>query len=190
MENTITRAECAFFCLPNALYSGSLAAMSQSCCIFAFLVVSLLGAPAILAGTISIPATSQASFQESQAFSRPRNVGQTFVVPSPTSESLLTDFSFNITNVPNGDLDYEAYLFQWNPGSNAPIGGALFQSGMQTAIATGVVQFTGLNLSLNPALTYVALLSTQGPVPFNDNEELGNVGSNATAPYAGGAFVR
>lgn len=153
----------------------------------ALLSFSLL--PAAFAGTISIdsPTTGYTLSEGSSGSSIRRTVGQTFVVPNPTSEDTLTDFAFAFFGTPQVTLDYQAYIFAWDTATSRPTGGALYTSDARTGAQAP--SFSGLNVVLTPGTTYVAFLTTQGVPGGNNNDTLGTVALNTTNPYAGGTAV-
>lgn len=92
-----------------------------------------------------------------------RSVGQTFIVPTPTSESRITQFSFFVDagSTPT-DVDAAAYLYEFDTMATSPTGAALFNSGPFAINAAGELNFSGLAVDLDPAKTYIAFLSTSG----------------------------
>ena len=106
----------------------------------------------VYGGTISIPGNSTITVGFAAT-----TYGQTFVVPTPTSEDILTQFSLTF----QGSGTYHALIYQWSGDPNAPtgnaVGSALFDSGALTAPAslTQVFFNTG-GILLDPALAYVA----------------------------------
>jgi hypothetical protein len=127
---------------------------------------SVLAATFACASTLTIPNNGGTVFiQEttgSPSSSAPRSLGQTFSVPAPTTDNLLTEFDFFLAANTDATFDYEGYLFQWDPVNTRATGPALFQSAIRNG--TQPASFSGLALLLNPALQYIALVTTQGVV--------------------------
>lgn len=103
--------------------------------------------------------------------------GQTFQAPAPNN--ILTQFSLTLGTPPSGDLPTAAIsaiglVYEWGPPignsvNGAPAGSPLFQSAPVPVdldlMATGQQTFVFNvlpNLVLDPALTYVALISLLG----------------------------
>ena len=128
------------------------------------MLVLLLTAHMVFSGTITINnngATVQVQEDPAANLVR-RATGQTFIVPAPTTQNRLTEFSFEIGGVPSG-FDYEVFIYQWD-GVDRPTGSPLFSSGPQTANAAGVVTFSGLTIDLTAGTPYIAFITTQGVV--------------------------
>ena len=140
--------------------------------------------PLSTAGTIAISSDgSTAYFQESpKPRGSVRTLGQTFTVPSPTGENVLSSFAFHFASGTDKTFDYRAMIFEWDTVNARATGTALFSS----AILNGsqAPNFTGVDLILNPSLTYVALLTTQGV--NNDDFANGLLELNSVNVYAGG----
>lgn len=139
------------------------------------------------ASSISIPNNgSTVYFQENpqNPGGAVRTLGQTFTLPAPGTDNVLTDFAFALAPWSDTAFDYRAYLFQWD-GSKAT-GPALFTSAAQ--IGSQAASFSGLSIELTPGTTYIALLTTQGVV--NDGSySNGFLFNNSGNVYAdGGAY--
>ncbi len=134
-------------------------------------------------GTITIPNNgSSVFFQEAPGASfANRSLGQTFVVPSPTSDNVLTSFSFSFFSV-DAAFSYRAMIFAWDTANTRATGSALFSSGALNG--TNAPTFNGLNLALTPGTTYIALLTTQNVV--SDGFQNGLLNHNSANVYAGG----
>jgi hypothetical protein len=95
-----------------------------------------------------------------------RGVGQTFRVPAPTEESILTEIRFETLGSPYGsDFDFGFYLYEWNAAIHRTSGPALFASGhLNTAIPPTRANLTIPipEIQLDPAKSYIAFLTTAG----------------------------
>lgn len=149
-------------------------------------LIPALGLCAIAnATTLTIPTNgSSVYFQENPSApgSAVRSLGQTFVTPSLT-ETVLTDFGFFFSPGTDASFDYRAYVFQWDTATLRATGPALFTSSAQNG--SQAPSFAGLNIALDPTLTYIALLTTEGVV--NNGWSGGLLYHNSANVYAGGA---
>jgi len=147
---------------------------------------SLLSIGLASASTITIPNNGGTAFFTETNGDNPgavRSVGETFQVPAPTAQNILTDFDFFLNSNTDNTLDYRGYIFQWDTVNSRATGSALYTSPARNG--TQAAFFGGLNLVLNPVLTYVAFVTTQGVV---NNSFSGNLLKHNTADvYAGGA---
>jgi len=138
-----------------------------------------------VASTISIAGNGSNVFlQETtgSTVSAPRSLGQTFVVPSPTTQDVLTDFAFSFVGT-DSLLGYTGMIFQWDAVNTRATGPALYTSAAR--VGSQAPSFTGLSLALTPGTQYIALVTTQGVV--NDAYRNGFLVNNSTDVYAGGA---
>lgn len=147
-------------------------------------LLSLCGAVAN-ASTITIPTNgSSVYFQENpNPNSTLRSLGQTFVVPAPFTDTVLTDFAFTFAAGTGTSFDYRAYLFEWDTATTRATGTALFTSAVRNG--SQAPSFTGLNLALTPGTVYIALLTTEGAL--NNGFGDGLLTHHSGNPYAGGA---
>jgi hypothetical protein len=146
---------------------------------------SILTTAFAFASTLTIPNNgSTVFFAETTGApsAQVRSLGQTFSVPAPTTDNLLTEFDFFLAASTETGFDYEGYLFQWDAANTRAIGSALFQSTIRSGPGTAV--FSGLTLLLNPALQYIALVTTQGVA--NNSFSSGLLNHNSTNAYLGG----
>jgi len=138
------------------------------------------------ASTITIPNNGGSVFFQETSGDNPgttRSLGQTFTVPAPTAQNILTGFDFFLTQSTDNTFDYRGYIFQWDTANSRATGSALYQSSARNG--TQAAFFSGLTLVLNPALTYVAFVTTQGVA---NNSFSGNLlFHNSADVYAGGA---
>jgi hypothetical protein len=111
-----------------------------------------------------------------------RTLGQTFSVPTPGTDDVLTDFTFYFKNA-NANFDYRAYVYQWDTVNLKATGPALYTSSAQNG--SQAPTFTGLSIILDPGTTYIAFLTTEGVVNngYSDSHLLNNSGN----VYTGGA---
>ena len=121
-----------------------------------------------MAGSISIATNgSTVYFQETDGSlnTSVRSLGQTFQVPTPTSDNILNNFSFyfSTSQPPDSTFDYRGMIFEFNTGTLMATGPALFSSAVLSA-GSNAPSFTGLSLALTPGTTYIALLTTQSVV--------------------------
>jgi len=114
-----------------------------------------------------------------------RTLGQTFTVPAPGTDVVLTDFAFAFTSGTEGTFDYRAMLFLFDTVTSQASGSTLFTS--EARNGSQVPSFTGLNIPLTPGLTYIAVVTTEGVV--NDNFANGLLAHNSTNIYADGSAV-
>ena len=87
-------------------------------------------------------------------------------------------------------FNYEVQVFAFDPIALAPTGAALYASGPQIW-TTGVpvinpVTFAGLNLTLNPATTYILIFR---PEEDADSRTLGQIHQNLSDPYSDGQML-
>jgi hypothetical protein len=149
------------------------------------IALSLLGNVS-KASTLTIASNgSTVFFQENPSApgSAVRSLGQTFVVPAPTSENVLTQFVFTFASGTDTSFDYVAKIFLWDSVNTRATGSELFTSTARAG-AVGAATFSGLSLTLNPANTYIALLTTEGVV--NNGFSNGLLSHNSGNVYAGG----
>lgn len=94
-----------------------------------------------------------------------RSLGQTFMLPAPGTDNVLTGFSFAFPTdqVPDSGFDFQAYVFEFNTGTLLATGAALYTSAVLNA-GTDLPVFTGLSVALTPGTTYIAFLTTQSVV--------------------------
>lgn len=146
--------------------------------------VALLALSSIAAAaTITIPNNgSTVFFQESPSGSAVRTLGQTFVVPTPTSENILTSFGFAFASGTDTSFDYKAMIYAWDTVNNRATGSALYTSPNRTGATAP--SFTGLNLALTPGTVYIAFLTTQNVVSNGFSNGLLN--HNSGNVYSGG----
>ena len=143
-----------------------------------------------IGGTISIPDGGQISNlqEDTRALGFARSIGQTFTVPAPTSEAVLSEFTFYVdAGSSPTDVDAAAYVFEFDTGTTSPTGAALFSSPAFAINSDGPLTFTP-NVTLNPANTYIAFLSTSGLQDEDNNSA--NFESNSSNPFAGGGGFR
>jgi uncharacterized protein with beta-barrel porin domain len=110
---------------------------------------------------------------------------------TPTgSQTNLSGFTFYLAGT--FPVNFQAYVYAWNNGTNAVTGPALFTSAVMTAPNTGG-SFTPVTINagataLTPGQQYVLFLTTAtAPNPTNGAYVWGSPGSSN--PYAGGQFV-
>ena len=149
-------------------------------------------APAV-AGTISVPTDFTGAFViEKSDFA----LGQTFRVPAPVGENILSSLTLNLfggpfdANEPDPvTFAYSLEVWLFDTGKLSPTGSALFSSGPQLWVAgTNVpvinsVTFSGLKLALDPAAMYALIFR-----PGNDTDSFtfGQIHQNLSAPYNDG----
>lgn len=115
-----------------------------------------------------------------------RSLGQTFVVPTPLSENVLTGFSLFFSGTPDAGFDYRAYIFQWDTQNNQATGPALFTSSVRTGAQAP--SFSGLNILLATNASYIAILTTQGAANDSFSGALLAHNSNGAVYTSGAAF--
>ncbi|MDA3874929.1 MAG: PEP-CTERM sorting domain-containing protein [Kiritimatiellae bacterium] len=127
--------------------------------------------------------------EDTRALGFSRSLGQTFVVPSPTSERMLTDFSFFVQSGSSpADVDLQAFVYEFDTTATSPTGSALFSSLPFAVDADGELAFNGLSLVLDITKTYIAFLSTSDLQDEDNNSA--RIAGNITNPYAGGDAFR
>ena len=112
-----------------------------------------------MASSLSIVDNTSSVFFEERpdTNSTVRALGQTFILPTPTTDNVLDNFSFYFASTPSSDFSYRGYVFEFNTGTSQITGPALFSSSLMIA---GTPSFTGLSVTLTPGTTYLALLTT------------------------------
>ncbi|MDB5581857.1 MAG: Type Va secretion system autotransporter protein, partial [Bradyrhizobium sp.] len=114
--------------------------------------------------------------------------GQT--ITATASQSRLSSFSFELSQASGTAPQYQAFVYQWNPGTQRISGPALYSSGVFTA-PTGAaytpVSFNTGNIVLTPGQQYVMFLSTSNQQPQANSAY--RYGATPDTAYAGGRFV-
>jgi outer membrane autotransporter protein len=113
------------------------------------------------------------------------------ITPNAT-QTVLTSFTFELSQTSGTAPQYQAYVFQFNPTTKLITGPALFTSGVVTAPSgtpfTAVTANTG-SLALSAGLQYVLFLSTTNPTgQAAASYKYGQLAS-ATNNAGGGLFV-
>jgi hypothetical protein len=149
---------------------------------------------ASLLASLSFADTVVSAGQNSNVFewgvSNTATYGQT--VTTPVADTELASFTFNLGPQWNGsgNINYEAWVYQWSSVNNRATGPALYQSALQTytpgAGYTPVTFNPGIDLVAGDQ--YVMFLSTSGLQSGRPQSTI-YWGSNSSNDYTGGSFV-
>lgn len=153
--------------------------------------LTLCLAPAAVAQvTIGSPAGACCNLQ---TFGKPdtETFGQTITTPG-NPNIILESFSFwfGASNVATYNLDFRAFVYEWNTATNRAVGAALFASAVLNRTGTSAspnvqTTFNTGSLVLTPGNIYVLFVSTLG-LPGVGTMRLEANNANA---YAGGGVV-
>jgi outer membrane autotransporter protein len=120
--------------------------------------------------------------------------GESFTVP--VGNSAVESFTFTrlssianpFTSTPAQPINYQTYLYAFNPATSTASGSALYTSAPRLVPATGsVADANTLNLNLAPGGTYIIFISDVGVAQTGTNA-LGEMGGTTGSDYAGGRF--
>ncbi len=118
-----------------------------------FLIPALVCLSGALAHASAISIANNGStiyFQENpqNPGSAVRTLGQTFTLPAPGTDNVLSSFAFSLTPWSDAAFDYRAYLFQWDIVGLKATGPALFTSSAMNG--PQAASFSGLSVALTP----------------------------------------
>jgi outer membrane autotransporter protein len=153
---------------------------------------------AIAAAAFSSPAGAQsvdtssvwngATFIDSWGLPDTATYGQT--ITATNKQNQLSNFGFQLNAQGGGTPQYQAFVYQWDGGSNRITGSALYTSGVMTAPGGSAfvpVSFDVGKLSLTPNQQYVLFLTTSSVAQGGSSSY--NWGSVVNTAYTGGQFV-